>query len=137
MSFLKEVRLDPVLRGYLEGISSGMSGDILLEVKADEADFPATSSAWTRVVSFKLVDSDGRTMTWFNGTGSASVVDTSVAGTASLDTATPAFVGGIGQVIVSGDAQDWLATETVTVTIDVGAILGVDPASVDHVITVV
>ena len=78
-----------------------------------------TASAWTRTVVVSLVDSAGNVHKWANGTWTTtvSIADTSTAGTASITSTTLTLVDGVANIVVSGDAADWLDTETDTLTI--------------------
>jgi len=111
----EKIGLSPQLKDSLNALGSGLSGDIIINILSADDTLPATSSAWTKVVKFQLEDSIGNVMDWFNGTIDALVGDTSTAGTASVDDATPAVVNGVGSIILSGDASAWLATETATI----------------------
>lgn len=107
-------------------LMSGMSGDITLDISPETAAPAPTSAAWTRDVVLTLKDTAGNTHTWYSGTQStkASIADTSTAGTASIASQDVVFVNGVCTIEVSGDAQDWLDTETDTLTIADLTIMG-------------
>jgi hypothetical protein len=75
------------------------------------------SSAWDYTIKFEIVNSGGSRHVWFDGDVTAGASDTSVAGTASVDDTSPSIVDGVGTVVLSGDAQNWLDTETATMTL--------------------
>lgn len=76
-----------------------------------------TSAIWSYVVPFHLAGSVSGYTIPYTGTIGAGIADTSSAGTAAIDDATPAVVMGKGQVTVSGDAAAWLNSETATLTL--------------------
>lgn len=94
-------------------------GDISFSITPATVTPVPTSEAWTRRVLIKVVNSSGETHTWLNKayTTTLSIADTSTAGTASITSTTLTLVNGQATVVVSGDAQDWLDTETDTLTV--------------------
>jgi len=76
-----------------------------------------TAAAWSYVVPFSLVGENSGYVIPFTGVIGAGVSDTSSAGTATIDDATPSVVMGRGKVTVSGDAAAWLNSEAATVTL--------------------
>lgn len=110
---------------------SAMSGDLIFSVSPATVTTAPTSAAWSRTVTVTLVDSNGNTHNWFDkaiATG-VSIADTSTAGTASIPSTTLTFTDGVATVVVSGDAADWLNTETDTLTVAQATILGYTVAS--------
>ena len=97
---------------------AALSGDLDLTIFTADVTPEPTSEAWSYTVKFGLVDSNGRIHDWYTGDITAAAADTSTAGTASVDDATPTIINGIGTVVLSGDAADWLDTEDATVTLD-------------------
>ena len=90
---------------------------VLVQVDRANVTPAPTSAAWSYVVPFSLVGENTGYVIPYTGTIGAGIADTSSAGTASIDDATPAVVMGRGTVTVSGDAQAWLNTETATLTL--------------------
>jgi len=76
-----------------------------------------TAAAWSYTVPFYLVGENSGLVIPYTGVVGAGAADTSTAGTASVDDASPAVTMGKGSVVFSGDAADWLDTETATLTI--------------------
>jgi hypothetical protein len=76
-----------------------------------------TAAAWSYTVPFEIRSSTTGNVLPCNGNVAATVGDTSNAGTAAVSTATPTVTMGRGSVVLSGDAADWLDTETATLTI--------------------
>ena len=107
--------LSPQLRECLNQIAAGLSGDMKFNVLTADVTPAPTSAAWNYIIKFEITDSNGNRLEFFDGDVTATVGDTSTAGTASVDDATPAMINGLGTVVLSGDAQDWLDTETATV----------------------
>lgn len=124
----KKIGIPPYIRDEIAIRDRAMSGDIAIEIlTADVAPAP-TSDVWSYTIKFQLVDSHGNVHNWYNGNIAAAAGDTSTAGTASVDDATPAVVDGVGTVVLQGDAQDWLNAETATCTLN-GTVLGVSLAN--------
>ena len=86
----------------------------------------AATGAWTRKVSIYIKSAAGDIHQWLNAayTTTASVGDTSTAGTATIGSTTLTIVGGVASVVVTGSAHAWLATETDTLTIGNITVLG-------------
>lgn len=118
----KEVQLGSTLRS----IQSLLKGDMLFVLTPATVATPHYGTkAWTRVVEVALKDSLGNYMTWFDGDVTISIGDTSTAGTASIVSTTLTLVQGRANVVVSGDLQAWIATETDTLTVAAKTINGV------------
>ena len=64
-----------------------------------------------------------------------SIADTSVSGTASITSTTLSIVDGKATIAISGDEQDWLDSETVTLSIAAITVAGVTVSTADFVIT--
>jgi len=95
-----------------------LSGDYSLSIVPDTKDLDATSAAWTQEITITLANASGVIHSWYSGQGTVSIADTSTAGTATIDSATPSFVNGVAKVIISGDAAAWVAAEDITLTVD-------------------
>ena len=117
MSANNKQGLKPQLRTYLNAMSAGLSGDLIFNILLADVTPAPTAAAWSYTINFEIVDSNGNRHEWFDGDVGAAVADDSTAGTASVDDATPPMVNGIGTVVLSGDAADWLDTEEATVTL--------------------
>ena len=100
-------------------LRSALSGDIVLHIDPETCERTATDEAWTRTVNLVLKNSKGKVHDWCNLTFStkASIADDSDAGTASIASQNITFTNGKASIVVSGDAEDWLADETNTLTI--------------------
>ncbi len=111
--------------------AKALSGHLLFVASPATVGRAATGAAWQRTVTITLKTAAGDVHTWFNKaiTAGVSIADTSDAGTASITGTTLTFVNGVATVVVSGDAQAWLAAETDTLTIAAAVILGVTVAS--------
>jgi len=103
----------------IDVLGSALNGDMVMKITPTAVNRAATSAAWTRDVKIEIVDSNGIKHGWLTQdfTTTLSIADTSTAGTASITSTTLSLVNGEAVVVVSGDAQDWLATETDTLTI--------------------
>ena len=77
-------------------------------------------------MTIELQDADGNLHMWFNKAiaNGVSIADTSSAGTASIPSTTLTFEGGKASVKISGDAADWLDSETDTLTVNDIDIMG-------------
>ncbi len=117
--------IQPKLRQLLTDMGAAVSGSAITMVITPATWTPKpTSAAWESyvAVTFKC---NGSICEWMNGiTISASVADSSTAGTATIDSATPAVKNGVARIKVIGDAAAWLNSETVTVTIANKTVLG-------------
>jgi hypothetical protein len=118
MSANNKQGFQPQLREYLDGLSTLVVGQGLkfTILTADVAPAP-TAAIWSYTVKFEIQDASGNGMEAFDGDVTAAAADTSTAGTASVDDTSPAVVNGVGTVVLSGDAADWLNTETATCTL--------------------
>lgn len=124
---------------YVERVEKALNGDIQFVVTQATVNTTATSQAWSRKVTVELQSADGEVHTWFNKaiTNGVSIADTSTAGTASISSTTLTFVNGKVEVTVNGDAANWLATETNTLTVAQATILGYTVANKTSVETFV
>lgn len=120
----------PELRSYIDQMSKAMSSDMKVTVDTANDTPAATASAWSKTINFRITDSAGNTHKWFSGDVVATVGDTSSAGTATVDDATPPVVNGSGTVVLSGDAASWLAADTATVQFNGIVIMGKTLATV-------
>lgn len=122
----KEQRAAKWLREAMVLRDKAMSGDIVWVLTPATVTPVPTSAAWTRDVLVELKTAAGEVHTWFDdaiATG-VSIADDSTAGTASIVSTTLTIVNGKAVITVSGDAQDWLNTETDTLTVAEATILG-------------
>lgn len=119
--------VQPELREYLGAVEKAMSGDIVMVIEPETVAPAPTSAAWTRNVKISIQTATGEVHTWLNAayTTTLSIADTSTAGTASIVSTTLTIVNGEAIVVVSGDAADWLDTETDTLTVGNITVLGV------------
>jgi len=117
----------PRVRKEFEVRDAALSGDIVMAITPATVNTAATSAAWTRNVLIEINDSSGNLHDWLTAdyATTLSIADTSTAGTASIVSTTMSIVNGKAVVVVSGDAQDWLATETDTLTVANITVLGV------------
>ena len=106
--------------------NKAMSGDIVMTISPATVTPEPTSAAWTRTVSVSLATAAGEVHEWLNDTyaTTVSIANTSTAGTASIASTTLTLVNGKADITVSGDAADWLDTETDTLTIANITVLG-------------
>ncbi len=100
-------------------IGSALEGDVVMTIVPGNVNRTHTSSAWTRTVNIYFKTAAGKQHTWFHGTFplTLTIADTSVAGTASIVSTTLTVREGHAQVVVSGNAADWLAGDTDTLTV--------------------
>lgn len=119
--------IQPELREHLETMEKAMSGDIVMVIDPETVAPAPTSAAWTRNVKISIETAAGEKHGWLNAayTTTLSIADTSTAGTASITSTTLTIVDGEAIVVVSGDAADWLNTETDTLTVANITVLGV------------
>lgn len=106
--------------------AKAMSGDIAIVITPETVTPVPVSTAWTRDVKISLQTKAGEIHRWMDLTEATilSVGDTSTAGTASIVATTITIVAGEALVVVSGDAQDWLNTETDTLTVGDMTVMG-------------
>ncbi len=99
--------------------AEALGGDILFVLTPAAVAPVPISAAWTRNVVVSVENAAGEVHTWFNEVIASgnSIADGSTAGTASIVSTTLTIVEGRATVVVSGDAQDWLDTETDTYTV--------------------
>jgi len=107
-------------------MAKAMAGDIVLSILPATVDRVSTDEAWSREVSIVAKTAAGEIHYWLDkafATSLAASTD-SVAGTASVDSATLTLVKGQATVTVSGDAEAWLEDETNTLTVSDLTIMG-------------
>lgn len=90
--------------------------DIAIVVKIANVTPAPTAAIWSYTVPFEMQTAAGEVIP-YTGNIVAAASDTSTAGTAAVDDTSPAMVMGQGSVTLSGDAADWLDTETATLTL--------------------
>jgi hypothetical protein len=107
-------------------MQEAMQGDIVFSITPATVAPAPTSAAWSRNVSVQVQNAAGEVHTWLSGsyTTTLSIADTSTAGTASIDSTTLVLANGVATVVVSGDAADWLNTETDTLTVGNITVMG-------------
>jgi len=108
-------------------MEKALAGDIVMVIDPETVAPVPTSAAWTRNVLVSIQTASGEVHDWLNKAyaTTASIGDTSTAGTASIAATTLTIVDGEAVIVVSGDAEDWLNTETDTLTIANITVLGV------------
>jgi len=113
------VGIQPELREYLKLKDKALSGDIVMVIDPETVTPAPTAAAWTRNVKISLQTAAGEIHTWLNKAyaTTASIANTSSAGTASIASTTLTLVNGEATIVVSGDAEAWLNSETDTLTI--------------------
>ena len=123
----KKIGIQPAVRSEFNVRDAALSGDIVMVINPTTLDTPATSSAFTRNVGIEIQTASGLLHDWLEAdfATTLSIGDTSTAGTASIVSTTLSIKGGKAIVVVSGDAQDWLAAETDTLTIANITVLGI------------
>jgi len=123
---IDKIGLKPQLRRLLEQMAGAMAGDMTMVITPETAAPVPTSEAWTRNVLVQVVDANGDPHEWLTAdiTTRLSIANTSTAGTASIASTTLSLVKGEAVVVVSGDAEDWLDTETDTLTVADLTIMG-------------
>lgn len=109
--------VQPRERDVLKAAGELAADQVLVEVLRDNVAPAPTSAAWSYVVPFRLKGEISGLTLPYTGTIGAGAGDTSSAGTASVSSATPSVVMGVGSVTLSGDAAAWLNTETATLTL--------------------
>lgn len=127
MSVIKEAGISPTLRDALELRDKALSGDITLVITPPTVAPVPTAAAWTRDVKLSYQTADGKVHTWFNDvtTSILSIANTSSAGTASIVSTTLTIVEGEATVVISGDAEAWLDSETDTLTVANTTVAGI------------
>jgi hypothetical protein len=123
---LKKEGIQPATREELYLRDKAASGDLVWVLTPATVTPAPLSTAWTRNVVVELQTAAGEVHSWFNKaiTTGVSIADTSTAGTATIPSTTLTIEDGKATVVVSGDAQDWLDTETDTLTVAQATILG-------------
>lgn len=124
MPHLRDVLVD--VMDHIDLIEDGLAGDLVLDISPETVAPVPTSEAWTRNVVLTMKNTAGKTHTWLNQafTTTLAIANTSVAGTATIVSTTLTFVNGAATIVISGDAEDWLDTETDTLTVSSMSILG-------------
>ncbi len=117
---------DRAIANELDLRAKAMAGDLIWVCTPSAVAPSPTAAAWTRSVVVTLETAAGEIHTWFNKaiTSGASIANTSSAGTATIPSTTLTIENGKATIVVSGDAESWLATETDTLTIAQATILG-------------
>lgn len=107
-------------------MQTGMSGELTMVISPETVAPEPTAAAWTRNVVVSVVNDAGVVQTWLNQayTTTASIANTSTAGTATIPSTTLTLVNGTATIVVSGDAEAWLDTETDTLTIGNITVMG-------------
>ena len=107
-------------------MTQAMSGDLVMVIEPETVELEATAEAWTRDVTITIETADGDVHEWLTAdyATTLSIDDDSTAGTASIESTTLSIVNGKAVVTVSGDAEDWIADETDTLTVGEITVLG-------------
>lgn len=102
------------------------AGDILWVLTPATVTPIPTAAAWTRDVVVTLETAAGDLHSWFDVsiTTGVAIANTSSAGTATIPATTLVIKNGKATITVTGDAQDWLNTETDTLTVAEATVLG-------------
>lgn len=118
--------IQPAVRDELKLRDKALSGDIVMVIDPETVAPLPTSEAWTRNVTISIETASGEVHDWLNQSYATtlSIADTSTAGTATIASTTLTLVNGKATVVVSGDAADWLNTETDTLTVGNITVLG-------------
>ena len=109
--------IPPRVRDVLQAQAEFNADSVVVVVDRANVTPAPTSAAWSYTVPFHLAGEISGLTIPFTGVIGAGIADTSSAGTATIDDASPSVVMGKGQVVVSGDAAAWLNTETATLTL--------------------
>jgi hypothetical protein len=119
--------IQPELRDYLTAQAKAMAGDIVMVIDPETVTPAPTAAVWSRNVKVSIETAAGEVHTWLNKAyaTTASVGNTSTAGTAAIASTTLTIVNGVAVIAVTGDAAAWLATETDTLTLANITVLGV------------
>lgn len=107
-------------------MAKAMSGDMVMVIDPETSAPEPTSAAFTSTVRISIQTAAGEVHSWLNDSYATSlaIADDSTAGTASIASTTLTLVNGAAAVVVSGDAEDWLADETWTLTVSNLTIMG-------------
>jgi len=126
MSVLKNEGISPAINNAFTLRDKALSGDMVIVIDPETVAPSPTAAAWTRNVKITVESAAGEIHTWLDKATATilSIGDTSTAGTASIVSTTLTLVKGEATIVVSGDAQDWLDTETDTLTVANLTILG-------------
>lgn len=125
--------------GMAASILNAMGGDMSLRISPTTKTRAAGTGSWTQKVSIELVDSEGNVCEWLNKAfaTTASVGDTSTAGTATIGSTTLTFENGRAEVTITGSNHAWVAAETATLTIANITVLGYTVTGGTCVVTIV
>ena len=112
-------RLASTKSAGLGQVIKAISGDIVMAISPTTLVSDPISTTWSRSVSVKITDSAGNIHKWLTADYATTntIGNDSSAGEATIDSVTLSIVEGVGEVVVSGDAKDWLDSETDTLTI--------------------
>jgi hypothetical protein len=126
-----DTRISPPVRDRIYLQDKAAAGDLVWVCTPATLVSTPTAAAWTRDVTVTLETAAGEVHTWFNKaiTTGVAIADTSTAGTATIPSTTLTVTNGKAVVTVSGDAADWLNTETDTLTVAQATILGATVAA--------
>ena len=126
MSLIQGDAIQPQLRDAIALRDKAMAGDIVFVITPATVAPVPTSVAWERDVAIEIQDASGNVHTWLSQdyATSLTIADTSTAGTATITSTTLSIDEGRAVVMVSGDAVDWLATETDTLTVGDITVMG-------------
>lgn len=127
MSLVKKDGVSPTVRDAFAVRDKALAGDIVMVINPETVTPVPLSTAWTRNVRVTIETGAGELHDWLTKTyaTTASIGDTSTAGTASITSTSLIIENGEAVIVVSGDAEDWLNTETDTLTLANITVLGV------------
>ena len=122
----KQEGVSPVVKENFALRDLAMAGDMVIVIDPETVVVTPTAAAWTRDVKISVQTAAGAVHTWLDTAVATilSIGDTSTAGTASIVATTITLAEGETTVVVSGDAADWLNTETDTLTVANMTIMG-------------
>jgi hypothetical protein len=110
-------------RGLIE---DAMNGDMAIEITPADMDIGVATSGFTINTWVSLLNSSNSPHLWCNQSfaTTASIATDSAAGGVTIPSTTLTFVNGVAPIVITADAADWLAEETITLTIADISILG-------------
>ena len=108
---------NPELRSFIFGVGDILADDVSVVITRPNIAPAPTAAAWSYSVPFEIRSARTGDVLPINGVIGQAAGDTSTAGTAAVPAATTTVTMGRGTATITGDAQDWLNTETATLTL--------------------
>jgi hypothetical protein len=108
---------NPELRKVIDGIGDLIADDVAVVILPANVTPAPTAAVWTYSVPFEIRSARTGEALPVNGVIGQAAADTSQAGTAAVSAATVPVRMGRGIADISGDAANWLHTETATLTL--------------------